>query len=202
MTESNSYHERMQKINGAMMSGEPELLSQEDCEFVQNSMERIGRSLSELPKMRDDLDELLASNKAASEQIKKGIDDGNKGFKKVGEAISHINDKVHNHDRRINDLTSRIHLIENLSTQTKFSIDMLSKMSEQNLEYSKLISKTLDGKSIKSSTSKPSLASKIPWQGWIAGAVVAIGVASMFTGHFSEFMTAISRAAPEKAAAK
>lgn len=166
-------------------------MTQEECAEIQKQFQTVAKNLSNLSRLPE-----------IEKKIDREVENGANGFKEVSASIRTINDRVSNHDRRISDLDSRVKHIENLSVHTKMSVDTNTEMQRQHFEFTKQsfaqIAQSIDLLSkVDSKEKKPSKSkwyASLPWPAWLAGALVVIGIASMFTGHFAEFMQVLSKA--------
>ena len=207
MTQSEQSLERLREIQRKARDPDCEGISSDDCEFIQREFHKLAKGLSSIPDILSQIGDMKTA-------IKSEVENGQRGFKEVGEAIAHVNQKVNINDRRISDLDSRVKHIEHLSTNTKISVDANTAIQQQHFEHTKTLSSQMDGirdmmklviESKPAAAHKPtpaSFMSKIPWQGWLAGALVIIAIASMATGQFDTFMNAIQKPGQKSEAVK
>ena len=207
MTQSEQSLERLREIQRKARNPDCEGISSDDCEFIQREFHKLAKGLSSIPDILSQIGDMKTA-------IKYEVENGQRGFKEVGEAIAHVNQKVHTHERRIGDLDSRVRHIESLSTHTKLAVDANTAIQQQHFEHTKTLSSQIDGirdivklisESRPAASQKPATASfmsKIPWQGWLAGALVIIAIASMATGQFDTFMNAIQKPGQKSEAVK
>lgn len=187
-------HERLEQI----LQNPQGDVSEEDCEFIQRFAGEVFESIADVKKIPEVIERLDNIDR----KIDKEVDRGQHGFNEVREAYRKLGDKVNSHDRRISDMDSRLKHLENLSTHTKLAVDQNTAMQQQHFELTKSINSQLQllaGKT--SDTSKKADSSSkipaLPWQAWLAIALVVIAALSMATGQFDTFMSAFDKSKVE-----